>query len=82
VPQNTLPRNLFLTMMMRRRCIQTFDLDVPRLGSSRSIFGTEQRYLFSAKGSLSIQPGGNGPTEARHMREQALKARLNARYCQ
>jgi len=61
VPENTLPRNLFLTMMMRRRCIQTFDLDVPRLGSSRSIFGTEQRYLFSAKGSLSIQPGGNVP---------------------
>src|SRR6266850_5039324 len=40
VPQNTLSRNLLITTMIRARCIQTFDLDVPRLGSSRSIFGT------------------------------------------
>ena len=61
VPQNTFPRKIFLTKMMRGQCIRTFDLDVPRLGSSRSIFGTEQSYLFSAKSAFSIQPGGNAP---------------------
>src|SRR6267378_1538701 len=40
VPQNTLSRNLLITTVIRSGCIQTFDLDVPRLGSSRSIFGT------------------------------------------
>ncbi|PYK56501.1 MAG: hypothetical protein DMF20_04740 [Verrucomicrobia bacterium] len=58
VPQTTRSRNLVITMMIRGRCIQTFDLDVPRLGSGRSIFGTTPRSLRSYAYCVAVDREG------------------------